>query len=135
VTRHRYDCHVRFSDVDVYGHVNNVKYFEFYQEARLAFLSSLGRDPEDADSGLVVARIDVDYRRPILFRPEPYAVETWVSRVGTSSFGLQCEIRDGDEVYSRAKAVMVSFDMAAQRSRPLSNAERARLAAVVEPGE
>ena len=38
----------------------------------------------------VVARIDVDYKRPILFRPEPYVVETWVTRVGTSSFGLAC---------------------------------------------
>ena len=36
-------CHVRFSDVDVYGHVNNVKYFEYYQEARIAFILSLGR--------------------------------------------------------------------------------------------
>ena len=30
-----YPVHVRFSDVDVYGHVNNVKYFEYFQEARL----------------------------------------------------------------------------------------------------
>jgi len=44
MSRHRYDCYVRFSDVDVYGHVNNVKYFEFYQEARLAFMISLGRE-------------------------------------------------------------------------------------------
>ena len=29
MTRHTYDCRVRFSDVDVYGHVNNVKYFEY----------------------------------------------------------------------------------------------------------
>ena len=33
--RHRYDCHVRFSDVDIYRHVNNVKYFEYVQEARI----------------------------------------------------------------------------------------------------
>ena len=38
MSRHTYECHVRFSDVDVYGHVNNVKYFEYYQEARIAFL-------------------------------------------------------------------------------------------------
>ena len=37
MSRHVYDCQVRFSDVDVYGHVNNVKYFEYYQEARIAF--------------------------------------------------------------------------------------------------
>ena len=41
MSRHVYDCHVRFSDVDVYGHVNNVKYFEYYQEARIAFILSL----------------------------------------------------------------------------------------------
>ena len=44
MSRHVYDCHVRFSDVDVYGHVNNVKYFEYYQEARIAFILSLAGD-------------------------------------------------------------------------------------------
>jgi acyl-CoA thioester hydrolase len=133
VSRHAYDCHVRFSDVDVYGHVNNVKYFEYYQEARLAFISSLGRDADEPRPGLVVARIDVDYKLPILFRPEPYLVETWVTRIGGSSFELACEIRDGDRVLSRARAVMVAFDMETQLSRPLSDRERARLERVVEP--
>ena len=104
---HVYDAHVRFSDVDVYGHVNNVKYFEYYQEARIAFIASLADG--DVDSiRQVVARIDVDYRRPILFRPEPYAVETWVNRIGTSS-----------------------YDLASQRSRPLTDVERSRLEAVL----
>ena len=82
MSRHTYECHVRFSDVDVYGHVNNVKYFEYFQEARIAFILSLAGGLFDADSSnrQVVARIDVDYKRPILFRPEPYAVETWVTR-------------------------------------------------------
>ena len=90
--RHVYPCHVRFSDVDVYGHVNNVKYFEYFQEARIALVLSLSGDGTGAQSvdALVVARIDVDYRRPILFRPEPYVVQTWVTRVGTSSFVLSC---------------------------------------------
>ena len=44
----------------------------------------------------VVARIDVDYKRPILFRPEPYDVETWVTRIGTSSYDLACRIVDAD---------------------------------------
>ena len=78
MSRHAYQCHVRFSDVDVYGHVNNVKYFEYYQEARLAFLMSLGRDTGEKGFSLVVARLDVDYKRPILFRPEPYVVRTRV---------------------------------------------------------
>ena len=132
MSRHEYACHVRFSDVDVYGHVNNVKYFEYYQEARLAFLMSLGREAGEAGFSLVVAKLDVDYKRPILFRPEPYLVESWISRVGTSSFGVASEIRDGDQVLSRAQAVMVAFDMQAQHSRALTAGERTRLESVME---
>ena len=136
--RHVYDCHVRFSDVDVYGHVNNVKYFEYYQEARIAFIQSLDEpllDPS-AESTLrqVVARIDVDYKRPILFRPEPYLVETWVTRIGTSSYDLSSRIVDAEgQPCSRAEARLVAFDPGTQRSRPLGDQERSSLEAVLEP--
>jgi acyl-CoA thioester hydrolase len=145
MTCHTYDCHVRFSDVDVYGHVNNVKYFEYYQEARIAFLRSLA--PSDGGGALfaegstesqVVARIDVDYRRPILFRPEPYLVETRVVRIGTSSYDLSCRIVDapGDQgtVFSDAEVRLVAFDITTQRSRRLGDLERQRLLDVLEPG-
>jgi acyl-CoA thioester hydrolase len=133
VTRHVFSLHTRFSDVDVYGHVNNVKYFEYYQEARLAFLTSLGRAEEEGRFAVVVARVDVDYKRPILFRTEPYAVESWVTRVGRSSFGLAAQIKDGDTVLSQAEAVLVTFDLTSQAARPLTDSERDRLAAVIEP--
>jgi acyl-CoA thioester hydrolase len=123
---------VRFSDVDVYGHVNNVKYFEYYQEARLAFLTSMGRAEQEGRFAVVVARLDVDYKKPILFRSAPYAVESWVDRVGNSSFGLSAEIKDGDTVLSRAQAVMVTFDLEAQQARPLSAEERERLLEALE---
>jgi len=125
---HRYSCRVRWSDVDSYGHVNNVKYFEYFQEARIAFLSHLTHSGAgETDRGVVVARIDVDYRKPILFRTEPFEILTWVVRVGTSSYDLEAEIRDGEEVLSRARAVIVAFDQGTQRSRPLSDTERERL--------
>ena len=130
--RHVYQCRVRFSDVDIYRHVNNVKYFEYYQEARLAFLASLGREQVGGDFSLVVARVDVDYRRPILFRSEPYTVESWISRVGNSSFVVNAEIRDGDTLLSKAEAVMVAFDLRTQAARALTEPERARLAEALE---
>jgi acyl-CoA thioester hydrolase len=139
--RHRYDCHVRFSDVDVYGHVNNVKYFEYYQEARIAFLLSLGAGELQTGTSLrqVVAGVDVDYKRPILFRPEPYVVQTWVTRIGTSSYDMASQIVDpageghDGTLYSRAQVRMVTFDTTTQRSRPLQDDERARLEGVLEP--
>ncbi len=134
MSRHVYSCRVRFSDVDVYGHVNNVKYFEYYQEARLALMSSLGREEGDGRFSIVLARIDVDYRRPILFRTQPYAVESWISRVGRSSFDMSAEIKDGDTVLSRADAVLVSFDLATQAARRLTDVERDLLTGALETG-
>ena len=76
--RHRYDCSVRFSDVDAYRHVNNVKYFEYFQEARIAMITAMRGVPDEADEtgdlGVVVAQVDVDYRTPLFFRERPYAV-------------------------------------------------------------
>lgn len=130
MTRHEHRCHVRFSDVDVYGHVNNVKYVEYYQEARLAFLATL-RGEDGAGPVLVVARLDVDYKRPILLRPQPYVVVSRVTRVGRSSFKLAADILDGDAVLSRSEAVLVAFDLATQHSRPLTDQERSLLASTV----
>ena len=132
MSRHLYQCRVRFSDVDIYGHVNNVKYFEYYQEARLAYLTSMGRAEQEGRFAVVVARVNVDYKRPILFRSEPYTIESWVSRIGNSSFDLSAEIKDGDTVLSRADAVLVTFDLKSQSARKLSDAERERLQAALE---
>ena len=101
---HRYVCHVRFSDVDVYGHVNNVKYFEYFQEARILLQARLWRDLADWDPSVVVAQLDADYRVPILFRPETYDLWSSVTRVGERSMTIESEICDGDTVLSRARA-------------------------------
>lgn len=113
-----YPVAVRFSDVDVYGHVNNVVYFEYLQEARIALMARLWGDEQwtSADRAhVVVAQTDVDYRVPILFRPEPYDAWTWIARVGTTSLVVESEIRDGDVVLARARVVLVFFDKRTQR--------------------
>ena len=102
---------------------------------RISLITALGglrARPEEALAdpetlGVVVAQVDVDYRAPLVLRPEPYLVETWVSRVGRSSFGIEGQIRDEDAVLSRCRVAMVAFDPAMQRSRRLTAAERARL--------
>lgn len=126
-----YPVHVRFSDVDVYGHVNNVKYFEYFQEARIRYLMRIFdvTGPGERAVPLVIAQMDVDYRVPILFRPEPYDMHSWVSSVGNSSFVIESEIRDGETLLSRARVVAVTFDAAAQKATPAPAVHRAALLA------
>ena len=111
---------VRFSDVDIYGHVNNVKYFEYFQEARIDYMRRIWKAiPQDVPRvPLVIAQTDVDYRQPILFRLEPYVVHSWVSAVGTSSFVIESEIREADRLLSRARVVLVTFDEKTQKAAP-----------------
>lgn len=126
-----YPVRVRFSDVDVYGHVNNVRYLEYYQEARIALLDALGRGlPPPA---VVVARVEVDYRTQLPFRPEPYDVWSAVTRVGTTSYTIEAEIGDADDMVSRCRAVLVGYDPATGRPRPWSPAIRERLVERLTP--
>lgn len=118
-----YPVHVRFSDVDIYGHVNNVKYFEYFQEARIQLMVSQAGELGEGYH-LVVAQTDVDYRRPILFRPEPYDCRTWVSRIGRTSVVFESVVRDGDDVLARARVVGVCMDNATGRPAPVPDAYR-----------
>jgi len=125
-----YALHVRFSDVDVYGHVNNVMYFEYLQEARIRLAARLGKGLPGAESTtlqMVVAQTDVDYKRPLLFRPNPYDVWSAVERVGRTSWTVVSEIASGEEVYARARVVCVFFDPATGRAAEPPAAFRERL--------
>jgi len=125
-----YPVHVRFSDVDVYGHTNNVKYFEYFQESRIRLFGRLWDGVgEDERPPVVVARTDVDYAVPILLRPEPYDTWSRVAEVGSTSMTIEAEICDGDTVLSRARVVVVFVDPATGRPTPPAEGYREQLTA------
>jgi acyl-CoA thioester hydrolase len=129
VARHVFRCQLRWSDMDAYGHVSNASYLLYLQEARVDMLYV--HAPEQAVArlaqGIVVARHEIDYRAPLVFRPEPVRVETWVSQLGNSSVTIAYQIRDDDVVYADAATVLVPFDLAAGRPRRITPEERAVL--------
>jgi acyl-CoA thioester hydrolase len=104
---HRYPLIVRWSDVDAYGHVNNVKYYDYIQEARISLVNeTVGWEPEAV---WMVVRQDLEYLKPIDFRIEPYEVGTAVSTIGNRSFTLTAEISDpiSSTIYATARTVVV----------------------------
>ena len=117
----RYPLTVRWSDLDAFGHVNNVKFYDYVQEARVALMAE-GLD-WSADVVWSVVRQDLDHVAPLDFRPEPYEVATSVVALGTRSFTLAAEIRDpgSGTVYARARTVGVG-------PRPLDATERRAMA-------
>ena len=124
---------VRWSDIDSYDHVNNVRYFDYLQEARIAFLSEVLETTGDlfAEHPCVLASQTVDYLRPILLRHPPYDVDVWIDSVGTTSYTLGSRIvdRGGDteDIYAKAVSVIVTVDAETRAKRPLADTERAAL--------
>lgn len=125
-SQHVYPVQVRWSDLDPYQHVNNVKYVEYFQEARISYSMAMHQHG-DVFGDFVVARIDVDYKRPLVFRDEPYEVHSWISHVGRTSAVFVSEVRDGDTVMATTQVVTVGFDTTTQSAAPLPEDHRTRL--------
>ncbi|MGA5593488.1 acyl-CoA thioesterase [Streptomyces cellulosae] len=122
--RHIYRCPLRWADMDAYGHVNNVVFLRYLEEARIDFLF---RPEKDFQQGSVVARHEIDYKRQLVHRHHPVDVELWVTEIRAASFTLTYEVKDDDLVYVRASTVIVPFDFEAQRPRRITEKERAFL--------
>ena len=113
---HRYPLTVRWSDLDSYGHVNNVKYYDYIQEARISLVNdTVGWEPEAV---WMVVRQDLEYLKPIDFRTEPYEVGTAVAAIGNRSFTLAAEIRDpaSETLFATARTVVVGVSSLSRRS-------------------
>ncbi len=118
--------HVRWDDLDAFGHVNNASYLTFAQEARSDFLwfsrESKGEDPVLAD--IVVARAEVDFIEPIYVGGIDVDVAISVERIGTASFELLYVISREGIIFAKAKTVQVAISMETKKSRPLNDEER-----------
>ncbi|MEW2285599.1 thioesterase family protein [Streptomyces sp. NPDC047841] len=130
--RHIYRCPLRWADMDAYGHVNNVVFLRYLEEARIDFLF---RPDKDFKQGSVVARHEIDYKRQLVHRHEPVDVELWVTEIKAASFTLTYEVKDGDLVYVRASTVIVPFDFDAQRPRRITAEEREFLREYMDTAE
>ena len=110
--RHFLSIPTRWMDNDTYGHVNNVKYFEYFQESRVALMQRL-RQHHGLETwpAVVVAQTDVTYHAPVLARAEPYDLWSYVSRVGTKSMTIESEIADGDQLLARGQVTVVFYDL------------------------
>ncbi|NHA67542.1 acyl-CoA thioesterase [Phycicoccus flavus] len=116
---------LRWSDMDAYGHVNNVQFLRLLEDARVIGIAEWGGDgPSMLDEGIVVSRHAIEYRAPLSFRPAPVRVDMWVTRTHGAGFDLGYVVRDpedlGETVYAVAETGLVLYDFAAGRPRRLS---------------
>lgn len=118
--------------MDAYGHVNNVQYLRLLEDARVIAFHGHGSDDGGnvVETGILVASQAIEYLRPLHYRPEPVAIDLWVSSIGGASFDMQYEVLDDEPdrvVYARAESTLVLYDLKAGRPRRFTDDERARM--------
>lgn len=126
---YRTEVPLRWSDMDAYGHVNNVQYLRLLEDARvIGFREWFGEERSLLDTGVIVSRHEIEYVAPLTHRPEPIEVDMWVTGVHGAGFNLGYVVRDpeslGEQVYAVAETGLVLYDFATSRPRRLGVEER-----------
>ena len=132
---YRVDVPLRWSDMDAYGHVNNVQFLRLLEDARvIGFQAWFGQDRTLLNEGVVVARHEIEYLAPLDFRHAPISVDMWATKISGSSFNLAYEVCDPAEVgttlYARAETTVVAYDLVTASPRRLRPDERTVLQGV-----
>jgi len=130
---YRTEVPLRWSDMDAYGHVNNVQYLRLLEDARIiGFREWFGADRSLLDGGVVVSRHEIEYVAPLTYRPQPIEVDMWVTGVHGAGFNLGYAVRDpeslGETVYALAETGLVLYDFTTSSPRRLTADDRAILA-------
>ncbi len=116
---HKYRHTVTFGELDALGHVNNVVYFTYMENARIAYYSDIMGTRSFEELSLILAEATCSYRSPAHFG-ERLIIGTGVSRMGNKSFDLhhRIETKDG-RLVAIGKTVQVFFDYISRKTIPL----------------
>ena len=116
----------RWLDIDVYGHVNNVNYYSYFDTAVNDYLvRSAGLNPTADDVFGIVVETGCTYKQSLGF-PETIDVGIRVTRLGRSSVTYEIGIfKEGDEAPAAfGRFVHVYVERATQRPVPIPPAHR-----------
>ena len=103
--------HLRWGDMDIFKHINNVAYVRYLEDARVELMAKAGFAPDLDGFGQLVVRHEIDYVKPLVFQPEPIEMTVWIESMANSSYVIGYCMHDGEIEYLRAKTTMVCMDM------------------------
>ncbi|HEX3046058.1 MAG TPA: acyl-CoA thioesterase, partial [Bacillota bacterium] len=106
------ELRIDWSEIDLFGHVNNVAIFKYIQAARVNYLESIGLMQLQAETknGPILASTNCQFRKP-LFYPGQVKIYSKVDTIKNTSFRIQHEIyNDDNQLSAEAQDIIVFFD-------------------------
>ncbi|HZH20577.1 MAG TPA: thioesterase family protein [Geodermatophilus sp.] len=128
--RHTVQVPMRWSDMDAYGHVNNVVFLAYFEMARvdLFFDRASLEEQTGLRQGTVVAAHEIRYKLPVVYSRDPLDVQICVSGIRAAAFTCHYELFDHGRLAVTGTTLLVPFDFAIDRPRRLTPDEKAFLA-------
>ncbi len=125
---------LRWGDMDAYGHVNNVVFLSYLEQARVNAFHSTPDDRSGAallKEGVVVVEHTIRYKRQLPYSHVPLRVVCWTDEIKsatyTTAYKLWNDAGDEPELVATAKTVLAPVNFTSGRPRRLTPEERAFL--------
>jgi len=118
--------HVRYADLEVQRHVNNMIIGAYFQTGRLALLGQLGILWSTPEHTIVVARTINDFYQEITY-PNTLEVGCVIARMGNTSFTMQTGVFIGEKCYASQEAACIYWNPVKHEKRELDEAVRDKL--------
>jgi acyl-CoA thioester hydrolase len=124
------DQPVDWGDMDAFGHVNNVVYFRYFENARVEYFRRIGWWEYLTETGVgpLVASTQARFRRPVKY-PDTLRAGAKVVTFGTDRFTIRHVLtsRATGEMVTEGDAVVVTIDYRANAKVPVPEDLRRRI--------
>ncbi len=121
---------IAWGDMDSYGHVNNVIYFRYFENARLEYFRRLGWpvSVRPAGVGPIVHSTQCRFRRPLEW-PDRIAIGARVRDIGDDRFTLEHQLISDKwgALAAEGWSIIVTYDYVAGIKVPIPDDLRCRI--------
>jgi acyl-CoA thioester hydrolase len=120
---------IDWSELDVFGHVNNLEIMKYVQSARVNYLELVGlmQMQSEAKMGPILASVGCQFRKPLFF-PGYVTVFSRVEYVKNTSFRIHHEVyNENDELAAEAHDIIVFYDFVKNVKRTIPDDVRVRI--------
>lgn len=118
---------VAWGEMDAYDHVNNVVYFRYFENARIAYLDRVGWMASKVATGLgpIIASTSARYRKPVRY-PDHLFVGVRATDVQTDRLTFEYRLVSAtwNAVAAEGQGLVVSYDYTAGAKAPIPDAVR-----------
>lgn len=118
-----------WSEMDMFGHVNNVSYFKYVQASRVNYWEAIGLTKlfQETNIGAILASTSCQFKRPLHF-PGNITVQAKLDFLKNTSFGLKHQIlNEQGEVAAEAQDAMVFYDFTKNEKMPIPEELRRKI--------